>query len=260
MHPMQMHEGKTAEYVYMLVNVIIEIFGYITAAESFQQEPSMKTGIATAVIALVMPVCVFATTLRLSTDIDLLVLDGKKVSSSLLRGADSIELDNGPHQLVLRVEKTIGLANHEQRMYFSAPLIVSFNTQRVSQVNITLPRLETEKESAAFDASPRLELLDGDSMPIPVKLDILALTSSPKGTDYEAATEIYNKAGKRASLPQFATRMADDSTLLSGVSELDVIPPQSQTLTEQRLKFWFQQADPETRARFLQWVKQQPSS
>jgi uncharacterized protein YccT (UPF0319 family) len=38
----------------------------------------MKTGIATALIALVMPVCVFATTLRLSTDIDLLVLDGKK--------------------------------------------------------------------------------------------------------------------------------------------------------------------------------------
>ncbi len=40
----------------------------------------MKTGIATALIALVMPVCVFATTLRLSTDIDLLVLDGKKRS------------------------------------------------------------------------------------------------------------------------------------------------------------------------------------
>ncbi len=38
----------------------------------------MKTGIAWAVVALIMPVCVFATTLRLSTDIDLLVLDGKK--------------------------------------------------------------------------------------------------------------------------------------------------------------------------------------
>lgn len=62
----------------------------------------MKTGIAWAVVALIMPVCVFATTLRLTTDIDLLVLDGKKVSSSLLRGADSIELDNGPHQVVFR--------------------------------------------------------------------------------------------------------------------------------------------------------------
>ncbi|MWT90490.1 hypothetical protein GP954_36200, partial [Escherichia coli] len=42
----------------------------------------------TTLIALCLPVSVFATTLRLSTDVDLLVLDGKKVSSSLLRGAD----------------------------------------------------------------------------------------------------------------------------------------------------------------------------
>ena len=220
----------------------------------------MKTGIAWAVGALIMPVCVFATTLRLTTDIDLLVLDGKKVSSSLLRGADSIELDNGPHQVVFRVEKTIRLADNEQQVYISPPLVVSFNTQLISQVNFRLPRLETEKESLAFDASPRIELVDGDSMPIPVKLDILALTKRSKGTDYEADTETYNRASRRASLPQFATMMADDSTLLSGVSELDVLPPQSQTLTEQRLKFWFQNADPDTRARFLQWAKQQPSS
>ncbi|MEG6072375.1 DUF2057 family protein [Enterobacter hormaechei] len=220
----------------------------------------MKTGIVWAMVALIMPVCVFATTLRLSTDIDLLVLDGKKVSSSLLRGADSIELDNGPHQVVFRVEKTIRLADNEQQVYISPPLVVSFNTQLISQVNFRLPRLETEKESLAFDASPRIELVDGDSMPIPVKLDILALTKRSKGTDYEADTETYNRASRRASLPQFATMMADDSTLLSGVSELDVLPPQSQTLTEQRLKFWFQNADPDTRARFLQWAKQQPSS
>ncbi|HDS9607869.1 hypothetical protein NS29R_00950 [Enterobacter hormaechei subsp. xiangfangensis] len=220
----------------------------------------MKTGIAWAMVALIMPVCVFATTLRLSTDIDLLVLDGKKVSSSLLRGADSIELDNGPHQVVFRVEKTIRLADNEQQVYISPPLVASFNTQLISQVNFRLPRLETEKESLAFDASPRIELVDGDSMPILVKLDILALTKRPKGTDYEADTETYNRASRRASLPQFATMMADDSTLLSGVSELDVLPPQSQTLTEQRLNFWFQNADPDTRARFLQWAKQQPSS
>ncbi len=162
--------------------------------------------------------------------------------------------------MVFRVEKTIRLADNEQQVYISPPLVVSFNTQRISRVHFRLPHLETEKESLAFDASPRIELVDGDSMPIPVKLDIPALTKSPKGTDYEADTEIYNRASRRASLPQFATMMADDSTLLSGVSELDVLPPQSQTLTEQRLKFWFQNADPDTRARFLQWAKRQPSS
>jgi uncharacterized protein YccT (UPF0319 family) len=36
-------------------------------------------------------------------------------------------------------------------MYISPPLIVSFNTQRISQVNFNLPRLETEKEAQAFD-------------------------------------------------------------------------------------------------------------
>ncbi len=92
----------------------------------------MKTGIVTTLIALCLPVSVFATTLRLSTDVDLLVLDGKKVSSSLLRGADSIELDNGPHQLVFRVEKTIHLSNSEERLYISPPLVVSFNTQLIS--------------------------------------------------------------------------------------------------------------------------------
>lgn len=93
----------------------------------------MKTGIVTTLIALCLPVSVFATTLRLSTDVDLLVLDGKKVSSSLLRGADSIELDNGPHQLVFRVEKTIHLSNSEERLYISPPLVVSFNTQLITR-------------------------------------------------------------------------------------------------------------------------------
>ncbi|HEM6741411.1 TPA: DUF2057 family protein [Citrobacter farmeri] len=220
----------------------------------------MKTGTVTLMIALCLPVTVFATTLRLSTDIDLLVLDGKKVSSSLLRGADSIELDNGPHQLVFRVEKTIRLSSHEERLYISPPLVVSFDTQRVGQVNFHLPRLESDREANHFDTAPRLELLDGDAMPIPVQLDILAITSKSKTVDFEAETERYNKSAKRASLPQFATMMADDSTLLSGVSELDTIPPQSQTLTEQRLKYWFRKADPQTRNSFLQWAEKQPSS
>ncbi|MTH46792.1 curli synthesis inhibitor [Intestinirhabdus alba] len=220
----------------------------------------MKAGVVTILIALCLPVTVAATTLRLSSDIVLLVLDGKKVSSSLLRGAESIELENGPHQLVLRVEKTVRLAGNEERFYISPPLVVSFDTRRTTKVNFQLPRLETEREASHFDAAPRLALLDGDAMPIPVKLDILAITSAAKAIDYENETERYNKAAKRASLSQFATTMADDSALLSGISELNAIPPQSQTLTEQRLKYWFQQADPQTRNHFLRWAQKQPPS
>lgn len=78
----------------------------------------MKTGTVTVILALCLPVTVLATTLRLSNDIDLLVLDGKKVSSSLLRGADSIQLDNGPHQIVFRVEKTLRFNNQKSGCIF----------------------------------------------------------------------------------------------------------------------------------------------
>lgn len=218
----------------------------------------MRAGFATALIVCLMPVTAFATTLRLATEIDLLILDGKKVSSSLLRGAGSIELENGPHQLVFRVEKSIRMANREQRMWISPPLIVSFNTRSIDLVNVTLPRLETQRESEMFDASPQISLLDGHAVSIPARVDILPVTETPDGIDYERDTERYNKQGHHASLPQFANKMADDSTLLSSVSELDV--PPSQDLTEQRLKYWYQQADPQTRSRFMEWVKLQPPS
>ena len=162
--------------------------------------------------------------LRLSTDIDLLVLDGKKVSSSCCGAQTASRLDNGPHQLVFGWKKTIRLADNEQQVYISPPLVVSFNTQRISQVNFRLPRLETEKESLAFDASPRIELVDGDSMPIPVKLDILALTKGQRELTMKRTPRPTTGPAGAPRCPQFATMMADDSTLLSGVSELDVLP------------------------------------
>ncbi len=209
--------------------------------------------------ALFLPFSGRATTLQLSTEIDLLVLDGKKVSSSLLKGAESIELDNGVHQIVFRVEKNVRANAHEQRLYISAPLVVSFDTKQISQVNFNLPRIENEKESEIFDSTPHLQLLDGSAVVIPVKLDVLTITPTPQGIDYENDAQRYNKAGKVASMPQFATMMADDSALLSRTSELDPPVRPSETLTEQRLKYWFVQADKTTRERFLQWVKEHPS-
>lgn len=220
----------------------------------------MKIGPYTVLwCALLLPFPGGATTLQLSTEIDLLVLDGKKVSSSLLKGAESIELDNGVHQIVFRVEKNVRANAHEQRLYISAPLVVSFDTKQISQVNFNLPRIENEKESEVFDSTPQLQLLDGSAVVIPIKLDVLTIRPTPQGIDYENDTQRYNKAGKVASMPQFAIMMADDSALLSRTSELDPPVRPSETLTEQRLKYWFVQADKTTRERFLRWVKEHPS-
>ena len=220
----------------------------------------MKGFFAAAMLAALLPITAAATTLHLSGDIDLLVLDGKRVSGSFLRGADSIELDNGPHQVVFRVEKNLVTASRDRRLYVSPPLVMTLDTRNITQVNFSLPRIETEKESDQFDASPRVQLLDGTAAPIPARLDVLAVDRNAKTIDYEWETERYNKTNNKASAPEFITMMADDSALLSGPSELDRPVAHSQTLTEQRLKHWYLEADNDTRTRFLEWVKQQPSS
>lgn len=220
----------------------------------------MRAGIVMVCLLLLMPGSAFATTLRLSGDIDLLVLDGKKVSSLLLRGAESLEVDNGPHQVVFRVEKMIILPDQNRQLYVSPPLIANFNSQLVGQVNFSLPKLETLEDTQAFTNTPHVSLLDGNAMPIPVKLDILAITQVGDDIDYEKATTTYNLANKQASSTEFSAPVPDDSTLLTKTNELDNPAYQSQTLTEQRLKYWFQLADPQTRHRFLEWAKSQPSS
>lgn len=61
----------------------------------------------TGLLALLVAANLQATTLKLSADIDLLVLDGRKISGSLLKGADGLELERGEHQLLFRVEKRL---------------------------------------------------------------------------------------------------------------------------------------------------------
>ena len=46
-----------------------------------------------------------ATSLKLSPDVDVLVIDGKLMSGAILKGAESLELDGGQHQILFQVSK-----------------------------------------------------------------------------------------------------------------------------------------------------------
>ncbi|ALR76242.1 DUF2057 family protein [[Enterobacter] lignolyticus] len=187
---------------------------------------------------LLLPAGAIATTLHLSGDVDLLVLDGKEVSSLLLRGAESIELDNGPHQLVFRVERMVRLPDNNRQLYVSPVLIASFDSRQIDQVNFSLPELETLLDAQTFTFVPSVKLLDGNAAPIPAKLSILAITQAGDDIDYEKAARLYNQTNPPPAAAAW----------------------QPQSLTEQRLKHWFELADPQTRHRFLEWAKRQPSS
>lgn len=183
-----------------------------------------------------------ATTLKLSADIDLLVLNGHKISGSLLKGADGLELERGEHQLLFRVEKSIQPLAHGPVLWVSAPQIVTFTT-RSRSVAIQLPTLTTLREARAFEKHPQYILLNENGDEIASRRDSLSV---PADRNYEKAMLDYNLNGRIASVPRFAQQ--SNTTLNQDVA-------MGRTPAERVLHLWYQQVDAATRQRFITLIK-----
>jgi uncharacterized protein YccT (UPF0319 family) len=220
----------------------------------------MKFGlVVAALLSISMPAA--ATTLKLSPDIDLLAVDGKKMTGSLLKGADSLELDGGQHQLLFKVTKSVRSGQQDQIAYVSLPLIATFNTQNVSAVAIALPRIENERDAQRFDRTLNYQVIDTKGNDLPMRHDVLHPDSVTFNTDLEKVMSDYNRQNRPASVPAFAqARAAALGAPLAGAPlNAPTVTLKGENVSEQMLRYWFQQADKETQKRFLRWANKQPA-
>lgn len=201
---------------------------------------------ATCLSALLVTAPCYAITLQLDPEIELLVLDGRKISGSLLKGADSLELERGEHQFLFRVEKTRENQKQLTTDYRSAPLIVTF-TAEAKSISIRLPSLENRRQRQYFEREFMFQVVDGEGQEIRSKRD--RLYSVPQG-DYERAMDRYNRTGKVASVPRFAKNFS-----AAPVTRLTADLDQAQSRDMASLQVWFHLLDEATRQRFLAWVK-----
>ncbi|WP_034946492.1 YccT family protein [Erwinia oleae] len=183
-----------------------------------------------------------ATTLKLASDIDLLVLDGRKISGSLLKGADGLELDRGQHQLLFRVEKDLQKNSHRGSSWISAPLIVTFTAQAES-IAIKLPPLETLQQGKAFDKHPYFELIDEHGATINSQRDYLSSNES----NFEQAMIAYNLQRNVASVPRFAQPHLSNAP--ADNMSTDMVSMEHPT--GRLLQLWYRQVDSATRQRLV---------
>lgn len=206
--------------------------------------------ICSGMFALLFATSCYATTLRLDPNIDLLVLDGRKISGSLLKGADGLELDNGEHQLLFRVEKALDTSHgNARRSYISAPLIVTFVTSAKS-ISIQLPVLDSPRDRRQFDKNNAFTLVDEKGQTVESRRDRLPLLDGHQ-TDLEKALIAYNRNGQAASVPRFAQQ--PPLTMQKDKFPVDVVS--ANTPGERLLQLWFHQVDSATRQRLVSWMK-----
>lgn len=203
--------------------------------------------VLSGLIALLVVASCNATTLKLAPEIDLLVLDGRKISGSLLKGAEGLELERGEHQFLFRVQKSLEKdRHHTAREYVSVPLIVSFNAQAKS-VTIRLPALQTLHDRRRFDKTADFQLVDEQGHEIASRRDRLLATGN---SDLEQAMITYNRNGQVASVPRFAQPQATTSITQFMPADLAV----NDTATQRLLNLWFHQVDSATRQRLVLWM------
>ncbi|CAO97142.1 YccT family protein [Erwinia tasmaniensis] len=195
----------------------------------------------TGLLAMLVAANSLATTLKLSADIDLLVLDGRKITGSLLKGAEGLELERGEHQLLFQVEKTFKNSAQAAISWKSSPQIVTF-TARSSSVVISIPQLTTLREAKHFDSKPRFTLVNELGAEVDTKRDrLLGRTQS----SFEQAMLAYNMSGKVASVPRFAHTLPLKAPAgpLSGIT--------SSLHPAQPVRLWLLQVDTATRQRLI---------
>ncbi|GKV93394.1 DUF2057 family protein [Pectobacterium aroidearum] len=171
-------------------------FGFITVC-------LFIAGFSTSVIA--------ATTLKLDQKIDLLMVDGQKMSGSLLKGADSLELGSGQHQILFKVVDTVDAQTGAPVTYFPSTFIATFNTAKVASVSFKLPPLHTLEDRKNFTAQPQYQLLDEKNQAIPVRTDALVIADNEL-LDIERKMSEYNAAAKGASVAGFSAALNESVT------------------------------------------------
>jgi len=207
----------------------------------------MKLSLAvTGLVTLLVSASCSAITLKLDPQIDLLVLDGRKISGALLRGADSLELDRGQHQFLFRVEQNQNGQKRGTQRYQSVPMIVTF-TAVAKTITIRLPALDTRRDRHHFDSSLNFQLVDERGKEIVSLRDHLPVTAT---ADMEKAMLNYNRTRQIASAPQFANTAATSPTSAQLTADLTLTQPELPSLHR-----WFQRFDEATRQQFLTLVK-----
>ncbi|MCO7260382.1 DUF2057 family protein [Dickeya zeae] len=193
-----------------------------------------------------------ATTLKLRPDIELVMVDGKKVPGSLLNGADSLELEKGYHQIVFQVLKPVGSSVGTKQTYRSPGLIAVFDARTLSEVAIRLPDLDNPSARQNFSQTPDYQLVDSKNLPIPIRTDVLPTGDAELSGEIEKRMADYNRSGQPAAAITFAPLPSAKASTTPNAAANPLDPLSI-------MQYWFQQADKNTRQRFLEWAKDRES-
>ena len=219
----------------------------------------MKFARLLAVAASLAAGSVWAADLNVANNLDVQVVNGKNYNApvSLFGGKNVIDLGAGDQQLVLRVSDGFSTKN-SQELYKSDYYVLTFKTEQDEKLNISVPAMHNINQARKFDINPEFILKKDDGSTVHFEKAVLKKEGMQLSRNLVNELKEFNATGNPAALESRAPFAA----LMMNNADGGKLPTQGGTqermgdvlMSEQMLHYWFRQADPQTRQRFLDWA------
>jgi len=196
--------------------------------------------------------------------VSVLAYNGKEVrSNSFLEGTEFLKVENGLHQLLVQYTAEIKSSADDHELETTDTFVLLFEAND-AQLMLGAPELKSVSAVEEFNKSGQWHLKQSDGKSVAVKSSVLKKEGFQLSRDYERELRDFNATGANAALPYMPKPVvsADMSKPVAASYSSNTVQSKSQSeapqvnMPEQMLKFWYNQADQETRERFKKWIAQ----
>ena len=206
----------------------------------------------TALLATTLALPVFAAnTLVLPEKSKLLVLDGKNTEA-----LKQITLDNGRHQIVFQLKSLIREGG-DTKMFSSSPYIMTFDLSGDQIFTVNGPKLKTARDTSklSYSTQSHFSMTDQKGKTIPFEFSVLNKSGLLIGASTVEDIQKFNLSDNPAAVRELAGTVYI-ATPYAAPTRAKPATATDQPMSETMLQYWFNQADENTRTRFLQWASE----
>lgn len=202
-----------------------------------------------------LPVQVVAeVTLTLDSCLQTHVVNGK---GRAVAPGDSLTLANGSHQLVVDCTANIGRSDDDAFPETSDTFVVLFEAEDV-ELTLSTPAIGTRRNMESFNRQRDFSLVDGAGTSVSYQVDVLEKEGFQVFRDYAEELEAFNRTSSAAAtslhVPGMAIAARDGDGKDSGPRMAGQGTPDQETV-RQMLRYWYLQADKETRNEWKNWIQ-----
>lgn len=193
--------------------------------------------------------------------VSILAVNGEELSSdSFFSQQSSVSMADGVNQIVASYTAEIPFSGDDFSLEQSKVFVITFNSSG-KKINLKAPKISKKTQLEKFNENKNWLFTDTTGKSIDYKIDTLEKEGFQLVRDYEEELVDFNNSTSPAALINIAINSSNKniSENQHNYSEKNhtASTKNEKNMPADMLRFWYEQADAETRAGFLRWITNQ---